>query len=67
MEYISVLSSDNVLDNAVENEYIFYIDYLHTINELDGREVRMEIFFYLKVILLFNDIIVYIWIESESD
>jgi len=48
-----VLSSDNVLDNAVENEYIFDIDCLHTINELDGREVRMEIFFYLKVILFF--------------
>ncbi|GAU29604.1 hypothetical protein TSUD_164520 [Trifolium subterraneum] len=41
IEYIGVLDRDDKLDNSIENDYIFDIDCLHTINELDGRERRL--------------------------
>ncbi|PNX93728.1 histone-lysine N-methyltransferase H3 lysine-9 specific SUVH4-like protein [Trifolium pratense] len=41
IEYIGVLDRDDMLDNSIENDYIFDIDCLHTINEIDGRERRL--------------------------
>ncbi|KAK2360427.1 histone-lysine N-methyltransferase, H3 lysine-9 specific SUVH6 [Trifolium repens] len=41
IEYIGVLDRDDKLDNSVENDYIFDIDCLHTINGVDGRERRL--------------------------
>ncbi|KAL2903718.1 Histone-lysine N-methyltransferase H3 lysine-9 specific SUVH4 [Bienertia sinuspersici] len=39
-EYIGVLRRSDELDNSFGNEYIFEIDCLHTINEIEGRERR---------------------------
>ncbi|CAO2829657.1 unnamed protein product [Amaranthus hypochondriacus] len=39
-EYIGVLRRSDELDNIAGNEYIFEIDCLHTINEIEGRERR---------------------------
>ncbi|KAK2413993.1 histone-lysine N-methyltransferase, H3 lysine-9 specific SUVH6 [Trifolium repens] len=41
IEYIGVIDRDDKLDNSVENDYIFDIDCLHTINGIDGREQRL--------------------------
>lgn len=39
-EYIGVLRRSDELDNIAGNDYIFEIDCLHTINEIEGRERR---------------------------
>lgn len=44
-EYIGVLRRSDELDNISgneSNEYIFEIDCLHTINEIEGREVLLQ-------------------------
>jgi euchromatic histone-lysine N-methyltransferase len=58
IEYIGVLDRDDKLDNSVENDYIFDIDCLHTINGIDGREVTIQK--YTPLFEIYFDILNYI-------
>lgn len=40
-EYIGVLRKTNELDNVAENDYIFEMDCLQTMKEIEGRERRL--------------------------
>lgn len=43
-----MLRKNEELDTVSVNEYIFEIDCLQTINEVEGREVRIQLFFNLN-------------------